>query len=332
MVDSSITRDTRLDAQDVSEPGKWAPVKHLRSVLAGIDFSPPSANALRQATRIARWNEAALHVVHVIDMVVVTDLAAALSPFQQRIQEGLLRDVQTAWTEFRARAGLGVAQPQFEVEVDNRLAAMLRQVKRHSADLLVLGTHGLDEPDRGTGPLAASCIRQAPCDVLLVRDPHDGPFKVVVACIDFSATSRRVLDQAVRIAAQDGAALHVLHVFRPPWQVLPFQSSLLYVPNSVRQDCREALRRQLEEFCAPLRHEMIFAHATYTIYEHASYGRGIYDYASSVGATLVVLGTRGRSNVRDVLIGSTAERVVRRTPCSVLAIKPVDATGTLATT
>ncbi|MBM4361664.1 MAG: universal stress protein, partial [Deltaproteobacteria bacterium] len=39
-------------------------------------------------------------------------------------------------------------------------------------------------------------------------------------------------------------------------------------------------------------------------------------------ADLVVLGTRGRTNLRDLFLGSTAERVVRECPCSVLAVPP----------
>lgn len=327
MQTAPIARGPDVGGDPAESPDERAGINPLRSVLVGVDFSPVSATALKQGARIARWNRAKLHALHVIDMVVVMDLEAALSPMQQRIQEGIVRDARAAWDRFRAGAGLEGEALELEVEIDNRVAAVLRQVNKHSADLLVMGTHALEEPERGTGPLATACVRQAPCDVLLVRDPHDGPFMVVVACVDFSDTSRRALGEAVRIAVQDGAALHVLHVYRPPWQMLPFQSSLLEVPAEVQQQYQQGLRRRLEAFCQPLCHELRYVRPVFALVEHASHGRGIYEYARAKEATLVVLGTRGRSNVRDALIGSTAERVVRRTPCSVLAVKPESATA-----
>jgi nucleotide-binding universal stress UspA family protein len=305
-----------------------AGMNNLRSILVGVDFSPASATALKQGIRVARWNGARLYVVHIVDTVVVADLAAVLSPMQQRIQESLIRDARNAWEEFRREipeaSGMELT---FEVEIDNRVAAMLRLVQMHTADLLVLGTHGNGEPDRGTGPLATACARQAPCDVLLVRDPHTGPFKLVVACVDFSEISRCALVEARRVAARDGAELHVLHVFRPPWRLLPFRSSVVNVPADVQQRHWDDVRRRLEEFAGPPRHEVNDAvKVSYVMFEHGNHGRGVYEYARSAGADLVVLGTQGRSNLRYVLIGSTAERVVRHTPCSVLAVKP-DAWG-----
>jgi nucleotide-binding universal stress UspA family protein len=55
-----------------------------------------------------------------------------------------------------------------------------------------------------------------------------------------------------------------------------------------------------------------------------SYARGIVEYATSTNADLVVIGTHGKSNLRYLLLGSTAERVLRHTGCSVLAVRPTD--------
>ncbi len=49
---------------------------------------------------------------------------------------------------------------------------------------------------------------------------------------------------------------------------------------------------------------------------------GIIEFTRQVAADLVVLGTRGRTKLRDMLLGSTADRVVREAPCSILTVKP----------
>ena len=48
----------------------------------------------------------------------------------------------------------------------------------------------------------------------------------------------------------------------------------------------------------------------------------ILDYVIEHKSDLVVLGTRGKSNLRTLLIGTTAERLVQHLPCSILAVKP----------
>jgi nucleotide-binding universal stress UspA family protein len=293
----------------------------LNSIVVGVDFSLPSATALKQGIRMAQQHQAGLHVVHVIDTLVVMDLEKAMDPYQQSIADALVRDARKAWESFRV-AIPGADKAGFEVEIDNRLAAIVRQVTKHSADLLILGTHGEFEPDCGTGPLATSCVRSAPCEVLLVRGPHVGPFTTIVVGVDFSETSRRALAAAARVAARDGAKLHVLHVFRPPWNALRFRSDASTIAPAEQEKYRDQLRAQLEQFCQPLSQQMGDLKPIIEVVEHRRYGTGISEFATSFGADLVVVGNRGRSNLRYVLLGSTAERVVRQTPCSILAVKP----------
>ena len=47
-------------------------MNRLKSIVAGIDFSDCSRSALQQAVRVALWNKARLHVVHVIECLVIT--------------------------------------------------------------------------------------------------------------------------------------------------------------------------------------------------------------------------------------------------------------------
>jgi universal stress protein E len=300
----------------------------IRSIVVGVDLSPPSACALKQAIRIARQDGAAVHAVHILDPLAVMDLEqlfgeGSLLTFRPPPREVLLGEVRRRWESFRSQIA-GSSDLELDIRFDHHLPAMLDAIRRHSADLVVLGTHsGEAGPDLVAGSLATACVRKAPCEVLLVRDAHAGPFKVVVACVDFSDTSRRALEQAVNVAARDRASLHVLHVYRSPWQVLPIRPSVLEIPAEAQQRHRERLRRELDAYCRPLCQVLSSLQPRYELYEHPrSYGAGISEYLKRVGADLVVLGTRGRTNLRYVLMGSTAERVVRSTACSVLALKP----------
>ncbi len=292
-----------------------------QSLVVGVDFTPCSASALRQAIRIAERNQATLHVVHVIEVLVVMDLEEALSPFQADVRAGLVEDAGRGWQEFTADAP-GASGLELAVEIDNPVLAILRRVQEHSADLLILGTHGTSPPDRGAGTLATACVRKAMANVLLVKDPHTGPFRSIVACIDFSATSRKALEQAVRMAAHDGAILHVLHVFNAPWHRLHYRAPTPQASPDYQKQYRDGLRRRLEAFCEPFHGAMAQLRTGYAVFDFPGHGGGITEFVKQVDGDLVVLGTRGRTNLRDLLLGTTAERVVRDASCSILAVKP----------
>jgi nucleotide-binding universal stress UspA family protein len=305
-------------------------MKSLSSILVGIDFTPGSRVALAEALRIARWNRASVRAAMVIDTLVAIELEEALSDMQRGVRDGLVADARKAWAAFAATVDGAVAVP-LEVRVDNLIAGILGAAREVGADLLVLGASGLGQPEVGMGTLATACVRHAMCPVLLVRDTKRGPFRTVVACVDFSPTSLLALDQAARVATQDSAALHVLHVFDPPWRLLHYRAPAPDAEPQFQQQYRQGLERRLRAFTAELGREIDYLKPTFSVFSHGGHRSGIVEYAAGVRADLIVLGTRGKTNLRDVFLGTTAEKTLRDTPCSVLAIKPEGFSHPLAT-
>lgn len=292
----------------------------IASILVGIDFTPGCRAALGEALRIARPANATISAVHVIDTLVASELAEAMSPFAGSVRDGLVTDAMTAWTTFR-EAIPGAAAVPIEVRIDHRVEGLVGAATRAKADLLVLGARG--EPEVGLGTVATACVRHAPCDVLLVRDSQAEPFKSVVACIDFSPTSLVALERAATIAAHDGAALHVLHAFQPPWRQLHYRAPTPEADPHFQQQYRAGLDRRLVAFAGTLGERVSSLKPTFEVADCGGHRSGIVDAAARVGADLIVLGTRGRSTLRDLLLGSTAEKVLRESRCSVLAVRPV---------
>lgn len=300
-------------------------MKSITSIVVGTDFTPGCVAALREAIRIGLWNQASVRAVHVIDTLVATDLEEALSTFQKDVRAGLVADAQKAWERFAASIPGASAVP-LEVRVDNRARGILAAANTANADLLVLGAYGSRAPDVGLGTIATACVRNAsahaPPKILLVRDTGRGAFTTVVACVDFSPTSLVALDQAARVALQDGAALHVLHVFQAPWQQLHYRAPTPEADPRFQQQYRDSLERRLVAFAATLGREIEYLKPTFAVIDDQGHRAAIPEYARRVGADLIVLGTRGRTNLRDVLLGSTAEKVLRESTCSVLAVRP----------
>src|SRR5690606_15338957 len=115
----------------------------------------------------------------------------------------------------------------------------------------------------------------------------------------------------------------ILHVFSPPWRRFHYRAPTPQATVDFQRQYAEALRGRLQGFCEPLHHEMSYLKPSYDVVEYTgSHGTAIGEFVREHGADLVVLGTRGRTNLRDVLLGGTAERVVRDAACSILTIPP----------
>ena len=298
-----------------------APAGTLRSIVVGTDFTPCSAVALGQAIRIAAWFSSPIHVVHVIDTTVVIEIEQALSTFQQAIRENLVHDAARAWAEF-AKQVPGAAGLPIKVSINNRIVGILKRAREDQADLLVMGAFGDRRPDVGMGTVASACVRKSMTDVLLVRDTQTGPFKTVVAAVDFSETSARALDRAALFAAKDGAELHVLHVFQAPWHRLHYRAPSVLAEPHLQRQYRDGLERRIADFARPIADADPGLRLRTMCYDHSGHRSGIVEYARGVSADLIALGTRGRTNLRDILLGSTAEKALEESHCSILAVKP----------
>lgn len=299
----------------------------LTSIVVAVDFSPCAASALEQARRIAAWNRASVAALHVVDTLVALEADEYFTAMQESIRKELIADAERRWTEFSRTLVKGspdLAMPTFGVRVGSRVLETLGFVRDQKADLLVMGTQGDGGGGGGSGgvgPFAAQCVRESPRDVLLVRREKMGPFRRVVAAVDFSPTSRRALERAVRVCVQDNATLDVVHVFDPPWRGV-LSKFKTFDTGTEREAYVQRLSKRLEEFCRPTERDMQWVKPRFHLPENSSHGLGIIELAKSVQADLVVLGTRGRTSMKDLLLGTTAARVVRAAACSILAVKP----------
>jgi nucleotide-binding universal stress UspA family protein len=298
-------------------------MEQLKSILAAVDLSPCSKSAYVQAARLARRDGAALHVLHVVEPLVIRDLEDML-PKGTDVRGSVLADARRELEKFVA----GVRPPaKFDMDVvmGPPLDVMLAKAGAVDADLLVLGAFGTAGAGRGAGTLALTIARKSPKNVLLVDERHTEAFRSAMVGIDFSGHSSRALDEALLVARLERCPLHAVHVFAPPWHRLHYRAPTPQASPDYQRQFRAALQARLDGFVAERRKSAADVQVTTVLREHLSYGQGLIDYAGEEGIDLVVVGTLGHTNLRYALLGSTAERVVRDSPCSVLAVPPADA-------
>jgi len=291
-------------------------MNQLNTILVGVDFSHCSRCALEQAVRLARWNKASLSVIHVMDSSALDDSMASLPPELdewRRINRDHAIGRLADWTK-ESGAPDGHSR---EVMNGVPLDVLLQESRTRRVDLLVLGITGDSLLPYGAGTMATKCLRKSATKVLLVKQTHPRPFRRIVACVDFSETSKEVVKHALRVAGQDQAELHFLHVFQAEWNNWTAQPKLFALAD-FEKNCRALLENNLRQFAAVPQETP----ALYSVTQAKTHGHGIAEYCRSVDADLVVLGTRGRTTLKYILLGSTVERLLKEIPCSMLVVRP----------
>jgi nucleotide-binding universal stress UspA family protein len=147
------------------------------------------------------------------------------------------------------------------------------------------------------------------------------PISAILFATDFSENCEAAFDYALGFARQFGARLLVMHVINEPVDLRGF-----YVPHisfeSIEKEIAEGADSMMQKFCRSHLDE-------YTNYESCLATGVPYEEilkkAKEVDASLIVMGTQGRTGLDHLLFGSTAESVFRRATCPVMTVRLPDA-------
>jgi universal stress protein A len=156
--------------------------------------------------------------------------------------------------------------------------------------------------------------------VLIARRSPQGP---VVGATDFSDPSLPALHTAAAEARRRGSALHLLHALdiglftlgHTTTAAMPYLAGSSPIAldglDNLRVLAKQRLEQTLREVDLPGDTAVIAGFAKDVIVQ----------YAESVQAELIVVGTHGRSGLARLTLGSTAASVIESAPCAVLVVR-----------
>ena len=263
-------------------------VQHL---IVPVDGSDASWRAFDVAVGLARRGDASLEVVEVVfDQHDVTDAEARLA---ERLEQHDASGVQ--------------ASTQVRVAAESVAQAIGTEVELHPEVTVVLASHGRGRSAALLGSVAEELLERIFGPVLVVG-PHattvtfDGP---IIATVDGSTASESVLPLAAAWGIELGAEPWIIEVTDPDQNVAADVSESAYPARLARRLARDSGH--------PVQFEVL--HGGHVHDEVA-------DFASSIGASMIVASTRGRTGMSRFVIGSTAAAIVRHAPCPVLLVRP----------
>ncbi|HEY5656638.1 MAG TPA: universal stress protein [Myxococcota bacterium] len=141
-------------------------------------------------------------------------------------------------------------------------------------------------------------------------------FRTILVPVDFSNDSAKAMRYAVELARRFGAKIHLLHSY--PVHIGGIAPYGMVVPESFEKDCRDAAAKHLGQWADKVGSEGVPVETTVTPVFACE---AIVKAAREVNADLIVMGTRGLTGLKHVLLGSVAERTIRVAPCPVLTVR-----------
>jgi nucleotide-binding universal stress UspA family protein len=148
--------------------------------------------------------------------------------------------------------------------------------------------------------------------------PKELKIQKILVAIDFSPSSMAAIEFALPLAKRFGADVHLVHVFEPDYPLASMMAMPLIVPElQVGKRVRRRLKDVAKKYSIELRRENI----------HVVKGRPFEEVcrlARDGRMDLIVTATRGNTGLKHLALGSTAERIVRYSPCPVLVVRGAD--------
>lgn len=142
-------------------------------------------------------------------------------------------------------------------------------------------------------------------------------YRNIVVAVDGSRTADLALEEAIRLAKDQHARLHLVHVVESPFE---YDDLVGIDPVQMERALRAAGQKVLDEGLARARHEGIRADGA--LIEEAAWriSEAIAEEAQRQSAELIVIGTHGRHGLQHLVMGSIAEGVIHSATMPVLLV------------
>lgn len=297
----------------------------IKRVLCATDFSDLSNRTISFGIELAKTFNAKLFVCHIIDLpFAAMNGEVQLDPIEQ--QDRMAEYAQEQLKQLFEKESI-----EWEplVSIGHTADEIARIVEKKRIDIAVSATHGRSGLKRLLlGSVTERLMRTISCPLLIIKEQGGDasgmkrtvfpPRRILVGC-DFSDDSELAFQYGLAMAQEFEAELHLVHVVEPPvYQNVLFSdvSSGLYNRDAMMEELSEKLEQMVPDEARN------WCDLT-TALREGKPDEELTRYADINDADLVAVGVRGHGLVETLFVGSTTDRMARRSPCPVLSVRPM---------
>ncbi|HSP45610.1 MAG TPA: universal stress protein [Chthoniobacterales bacterium] len=292
-------------------------------MLVPIDFSERSLEAVEAALRLTKRTGAELHLIHVYEPDYPFTTLTAMPIVLPRVQ--VAQGVRRHLKDVAKKHGVELRPGNTHAVEGKPFEEICRIAREQKIDLIVVATRG----NTGVkhlllGSTAERIVRYSPCPVLVLHPKTKNEesarpgllLEKILVPIDFSECSLKGLEYAKALAKQFGSKLVLLNSVAFQYYVTSDEYARYDLPLVMEQE-EKASRRQMRDLIEKTDWEGIEIRPSLQI-GHA--GQQICARAAGHHADLIVTSTHGTTGFQHIVVGSTAEYVVRHATCPVLVV------------
>jgi nucleotide-binding universal stress UspA family protein len=299
----------------------------IQNIVVPIDFSKMSIHAIKTASRVARRFAASVHLAHVRQFDYPADFVApappivpfSFMPYEQNGERGVAKEFNALAREYgisSANCHVLSGAPPFD--------EICRLAQKIPADLILMPTHGYTGLKHVfLGSTAEHVVQHSPCPVFVVRPRkrksetgRTSTIHTILVPVDFSGCSRGGLQYAIGLANEFGARIILLHATYLGY-IYSSEGTAIYDVPALQKAARKDAERQMRQLVRSVNFGGVKFETTFT---DGSPVLDICTFAKDRNVDLIITSTHGLTGLEHILIGSIAEQVVRRAPCSVLVV------------
>ena len=288
-------------------------------------------HAFKRAARLAEENEAELKIIEVHATV-----TAGPEMDQQQVSHSALIKASKAqrqlYLERLAEPYNKYIQISTEIFFGRAFIETIMEVQRHGHDLVVLAP---EKHKLGTmifGSTDMHLLRKCPSPVWIVKPGSDEPFQNIMAAVDMDPSddskeplNRQIIELASSLAQAEGSRLHIAHAWAAPYTTLTSFSdyvSTTYNMESWIEDVYMSHQSWLTKLIDSVAPKQLRGSEPDIHLIEGEAGDAIPQLTGEQHIDLLVMGTVARTGIPGFLIGNTAENIISRLNCSLLAVKP----------
>jgi nucleotide-binding universal stress UspA family protein len=285
-------------------------------LLVPTDFSAASDRALSLAKEIAGLFDAEIHLLHVrvvfddpsVDGGILDEVERILTVSEPLTRQALKEAGANDSSRIHAHMKRGIVPADVIIDA----------IDEYSCDLVIMGTHGRRGLKRLlAGSVAQEVVHRSLIPVLTTRAETDSQFlpRKILIPVDFSEECFEAVEWANVVAPGLEAEITLLHVIQP--MIYPDFYALDTLPEKHRQQLVRRCQEALEEVAR----EHLKERSCQIAVVEGHVADSVQNYALENGQDMIVVATRGLSGIAHGVVGSVAERLVRRSLVPVLTVR-----------
>jgi len=300
----------------------------IRNILYASTGMGDETEGLKQALSLARSNQAPVRVV-----VVYPELPKNLETYQEAFEGFLASQAETALQTARTALNLSESEVRVKVDVERSdippAIDLIRHVLRDGHDLLIKEAEPR-EGGKGFGSTDMTLLRKCPCPVWLARPITRSPRDVHVG-VAISPESRdeeeaelamRLLQVSRTLADIGSGELDIISCSDYQFEEYLRRNTRVTVPEETILSAMQRVQTQHQASLGRLIRDSGIGGSYHLRYLRGPAGQAIPNFLETNAVDLLVMGTLARSGILGFFIGNTAENIMERLGCSLLALKP----------